>query len=1017
MKKISYIILLFLFALVNIIQAQEVIIKGIITEEGTSEPIPGVNIIIKGANIGTPSDLEGKYSIKTKENDILIFSCLSFQTQEVKVGKNTVLNIQLKPSVSLLDEVVVVGYGTQSKISVTGSISTIKTDELKQSAVVNLSNAIAGRVSGVVTKMISGQPGNDDSKIFIRGLGTLNDNSPLVLVDGVERSFNQIDADDIETFSVMKDASATAVYGVRGANGVILVTTKRGKAGKPVVSYSFQGSVQTPIRTAKPLDAYNFALLKNEAIRNDNNGMPNNENYYYSSDDDLQHYLLGDSPYTHPNNNLIDMFLNKAIPQAQTNLNVRGGNNIVKYFMSLGYLYQDGIYKQYSNQDYSTNASYNRINMRSNLDFTISKSTEVGIDLNSSFRSRHNIGVSSRFSGESTNPEYNNMFELLMRQPANYSPLINPDGTYGNGKNATIYNPLQIVQNGGYYHINQDVLQGTFTLNQKLNFITKGLNLKAMIGMNSFLATEQSLTERPFMIEYDKYGNYTNNVLSEQLAIISSGTDNDWQRIYAEVSLNYSRKFGDHALSALALYNQSQNIERAQVPTGYLGFVGRATYGYKNKYLGEINVGYNGSNQFAIGHRYGLFPALSLGWVLSEEDFWKRNVRFIDFLKFKGSYGEVGNDKIGGYSYYYIQTYNNGNANFGNYNFGVTPQSYSGLLEGKLGNDQVTWERAKKTNVGLEMRLFDGKMSFEGNYFYEDRKDILLDYFSVPMVLGIGTPPGNIGKVKNSGGELELGWTDRVDKFNYYIRGNVSYAENIIIENGEAVQKYPWMAKEGQSIGQHYGLVALGLFMSQEEIDQSPLHIGEVKIGDIKYKDLNEDGVIDEYDERPIGNSNIPKIQYGVNLGFDYKGFDMSMLWQGAAMFDVYFSNGAVWEFRDGGNVFEHHLERFNPEDSSTWATATYPRLHDGNFPNNHRKSSYWLKKGDYLRLKNIEIGYSIPKKILSKISISKLRFYISGTNLLTFDHQTTFDPETENERAYNYPQMAQYTLGVNIQF
>lgn len=1017
MKKIIYTLLIFL-TLGHTVYGQQKVITGTVIEDANSTLMPGINVAIKGTNTGTFTDIDGKFSISVKPGDILVFSFVGYETQDIKINSQTSLTVRMKAKLSELDEVVVVGYGIQKKVSVVGAISTVKADELKQSASANLSNAIAGRISGVMTKMVSGQPGNDDSRIFIRGMGTFNDNTPLVLVDGIERSFNQIDPDDIESFSVMKDASATAVYGVRGANGVILVTTKRGQIGKPVVSFSAHAAIQTPIRTAKPLDAYNFALLKNEAIRNDNGGqVPTSANYYYSTDEDLQHYLTGDSPYTHPNNDLIDMFLRKAIPQYQTNLNIRGGNKIVKYFVSLGFLFQDGIYKEYKNDDYSTNANYRRLNLRSNLDFNVTKTTVVGVDLNSSFRSRHNIGVNSRFAAESTNPEYNNMFELLMRQPANYSPLKNPDGTYGNGKNATIYNPLQIVEKGGYYHTNQDVLQGTFRLDQDLKFITKGLTFKAMLGINSFLSTAQTLSERPFMIEYDKYGNYTDNILSEQLPVLSSSTTNDWQRIYGEVSFNYNRTFGDHAVTALALYNQSQTFTKANVPTGYLGFVGRLTYGYKQKYLAEINLGYNGSNQFAEGRRYSLFPAISAGWVISEEKFWKNNISFINFLKIRGSYGEVGNDKIGNYQYLYLQTYNNGNANFGNYNFGVTPQGYNGLLEGRLGNDQVTWERAKKTNVGMDMRLFNGRFTLNADYFHEIRNDILMEYNNLPMVLGISYPPGNIGIVRNQGGEIELGWNDKYKDFNYFIKGNMSYARNKIIENGEALQKYPWMSQKGQSIGQHYGLVALGLFKSQEEIDSAPQHIGTVQIGDIRYKDMNEDGIIDEYDECPIGYSNIPRIQFGLTAGFSYKGFDFSMLWQGAAQFSVYFSNGAVWEFRDGGNAFEHHLGRFNPEDPSTWDTATYPRLHDGNFPNNHRKSTYWLKKGDYLRLKNVEIGYSLPKHLFSKIGVSKLRFFVSGTNLLTFDHQNTFDPETENERAYNYPQMSQYTFGVNIQF
>lgn len=1014
----NLIILIITFCLFSFqLYAQQVNVSGRVSDEANLELV-GVNIVVKGTTKATISDLDGKYAISVKKGDILVFSYVSYETQEVEIRDQHVLNISLNPQVSILEEVVVVGYGTQKKESVVGAISSVKADDLKQSASANLSNAIAGRISGVMTKMVSGRPGADDSKIFVRGLATMNDASPLVLVDGVERGFDQIDPEDIESFSVMKDASATAVYGVRGANGVILVTTKRGLKNKPVVSLNTSVAVQTPIRQAKPLDAYNYALLKNEAIRNDGGDL---NSYDYSSEEDLQHYLTGDSPFTHPNNDLLDMFLKKYTPQAQVNLNVRGGTDFVKYFVSAGFLYQDGIYKQYDNKDYSTNANYKRVNLRSNLDFTLTKTTQVSVDLSTSLRSRHNIGMKNRLSFDS-GPESNNLFEVLMRQPANYMTLKNPDGTYGAGSmdpvGSGMRNPLQIIERGGYYHVNNDVLEGNFKLNQKLDFVTKGLSFKAMAGITAFQSSSQTLTECPYTVRYTKFDEYDKSIMTEEvLPSLSSQTLDDYQRIYLEASFNYTRDFGPHKVTALALYNQTQYISQAAVPSGYLGFVGRLTYGFKNKYLGEINMGYNGSNQFAAGHRYALFPAFSAGWVMSEEKFWKDNISFVEFLKVRGSYGEVGNDKLGGQSYLYQHIYNDGNANFGNYNFGTIPQALNGYTEGRLGNELVSWERARKSNVGIDLRVLKGKLTMSADYFKEERRDILLTNQSVPNVLGIGLPPENIGKVRNQGGEFELGYTNSHNKFNYYVKGNFSYARNKILFKGESAQLYDWMATTGQSLGQHFGLVCLGMFKSQEEIDASPKQFGTVKIGDLKYQDLNGDKVIDGYDERPIGYSNVPRMQFGLSAGFDWKGLDFSMLWQGAAQFSAYFAYGSVWEFMDGGNVQEMHLNRFNPEDPATWDKATYPRLHNGNFPNNHRKSDFWLKKGDYLRLKNLELGYTFPKAMLSKAGISRLRVFVSGTNLLTFDYVKNFDPETEQERGYNYPQMAQYTFGFNFQF
>lgn len=1017
MRNITMLIIACCFMLMPL-YAQQLTVTGTIKDESNLEMI-GVNVVVKGTTTrATVSDVNGTFTLSVNKGETLVFSYIGYKTLEVPVGSQTILKIEMEPTVSELDEVVVIGYGTQAKASVVGAISSIKADDLKQSASANLSNAIAGRISGVMTKMVSGRPGADDSKIYVRGLATMNDATPLVLVDGIERSFDQIDPEDIESFSVMKDASATAVYGVRGANGVILVTTKRGMKNKPVVSLNTTVAVQKPIRLAKPLDAYNFALLKNEAIRNDGGNL---NSYDYSTDEDLQHYLLGDSPFTHPNNDLLDMFLRKYTPQAQVNLNVRGGTDFVKYFISAGYLYQDGIYKQYESDGYSTNANYKRVNLRSNLDFTVTKTTQVSVDLSTSLRSRHNIGMKNRLAYDS-GPESNNLFELLMRQPANFMTLKNPDGTYGAGSmdpvGTGMRNPLQIIERGGYYHVNNDVLEGNLKLNQKLDFVTKGLSFKAMAGITSFSASNQTLTECPYTVRYTKFNEYDTSIKTEEvLPTLNSQTLNDYQRIYMEASFNYNRDFGPHNVTALALYNQTQYFGKAAAPSGYLGFVGRLTYGYKRKYLAEINLGYNGSNQFAEGHRYALFPALSAGWVLSEEKFWKNNIPFIDFFKIRGSYGEVGNDKLGGQSYLYQHVYNGGNANFGNYNFGTTPQGLNGYTEGRLGNELVTWERAAKSNVGFDMRLLKGALTLSADYFRENRRDILLTNQSLPDVLGIGLPPENIGKVRNQGGEVEIGYTNRYRKFNYYVKGNVSYARNKVIFKGESAQLYDWMAQTGQSLGQHFGLVCLGMFKSQEEIDASPKQFGNVQIGDLKYKDLNNDNVIDGYDECPIGYSNVPRIQYGLSAGFDWKGFDFSMLWQGAAQFSAYFAYGAVWEFMDGGNVQEMHLNRFNPEDPSTWDTATYPRLHNGNFPNNHRKSDFWLKKGDYIRLKNLELGYTLPKNALKKVGITRLRVFLSGTNLLTFDYVKNFDPETEQERGYNYPQMSQYTLGFNFQF
>lgn len=1025
MKKILTIVIFLCLSLPQLFAQGKLITGKVIDQAG--EGLIGANVVEKGTNNRATTDSKGEFKITlSRASGTLQVSYIGYTNREVVVRNQSAIIITMSSDDTKLDDVVVVGYGTQKKASVVGAISQVKAEELQQSSTPNLTNAIAGRVAGVITVMGSGKPGSDDAEIFVRGMATTNSTSPLVLVDGLEREWRQIDPVDIETFSVLKDASATAVYGVRGANGVILITTKRGIKGKPVLSISTQSAIQQPIRTPKYLRSYDFAVLTNEALTND--GKP--AEY---SDSDLQHYLLGDSPYTHPDNDYYNDFVKKSSWQQMTNVNARGGNDVLAYFISANHLHQEGLYKEFPNSKYETNTNFERYSFRSNLDFTVNPTLKVGVDLTGRFevRKQPNFGE--------------DLFDKIRRLPPNWQAYINPDGTIGGRSDETRLAPYALLSQFGNRNRNTNVLEGAFKVNQDLAVITKGLSFRSLIGFNSNYQSRRDIIEKPELWEYNRFANYNKNKSPTEIAI-ETGKGPGRRRISFEGSLNYNRNFGVHAITGMVLYQQSQYYDGGSIPTGYLGWVGRATYAFRQKYLFEVNAGYNGSKQFNANKRYGFFPAVSLGWVPSEEAFWKNNIEFVNYLKIRGSYGEIGNDKIGDFNYLYEQKYNRAPDEDGwKYIWGENAYSERGIIEGQPGNSNVTWERAKKANIGFDARMLNNKISVTLDVFYEKRRDILAIPYSVPLLFGMnnpqgstrkdgqGLPPENIGQVSNKGFDFEVGFNDKIGTFNYYVKGNFTYARNIIEKIDEEGKRYDWQKIEGKAIGQHFGLTDIGLYsMNDFELDANghlmleggfpilkkgmPIpSFGVVYPGDIKYKDLNGDGIIDSYDNGAIGRAKVPEYIYGISFGGSYKNFDISVLFQGAGGADMYFKEDAVWEFFAVGKVMEHHLGRYNPNDPSSWENATYPRLHPSENTNNHQKNTRWLFSRNYIRLKNMEIGYSLPKSALSRTKISSARLFVNGTNLLTFDKMLNWDPESGSEVGSSYPQLRTWNIGARL--
>lgn len=982
--------------------AQSFTITGSVVDMN-GETMPGVNIVEQGAaNNGAISDVNGNFKITVASSkSVLIFSFIGYENQKITVGRQRNLNVTMLESGVNLEEVVVVGYGSQKKASVVGAISTADAKELQSTGTTNLTQAIGGRIAGVISRSPGGRPGEDDASVYIRGIASYNSgtSSPLVLVDGIERDYSQIDPEDIETFSVLKDASATAVFGVRGANGVILITTKRGETSKPVVDLRASFTMNTPINLPEKLGSYDFARLKNEALMNVGE-VPEYSAY------DLEMYRTSASPYTHPDNDYISDLLKDVTTKQQYNLTVRGGTPFVRYYVSANYVHEKGIYETFDNNDYDSNVYFKRYGMRTNLDFNVTKTTIFGVDLSGRLEERHD------------NDAGTDLYQSMVRLPPNFLNYVNPDGSYGGKLNAV--NPYAALSKYGYNHSKRNVFEAVVKLNQKLDFITKGLSARAMFGFVSNMASRRDITERPELWEYSTDGQYT--IVNEETPLrVDTSAGPHRRNITTEFAVNYDRKFGSHAITGLLAFNQLAQYRDEQLPTGYINYVGRITYGYKSKYLAEFNAGYNGSVQFAEGKRYGFFPAFSLGWVVSEEGFWNKKSKIFNYMKIRGAYGEVGNDKIGSDKYYYLQTYPMLTSN--RPSFGLTNNPENRIYEGKEGNVDVTWERARKLNLGVDMRFFESKLALTVDVFTEKRINIIDYDRSISTIYGMlgatdsskGFPPQNLGEVRNSGFELDASFNDRIGKLSYYVKGNVSFARNKILQKGEEPQTYPWTSAIGRKVNQRFGMIVDGFYNTQEEIDALPSRFSSnLKLGDLKYRDINGDGVIDSYDVTAIGKTRLPEIMYGFTLGGEWKGIDCQIFFQGAAITDLYVNGYGYWEFTNTGSVMKHHLGRWTPENKDH---ATYPSLSPTTSKQNHRLSTFWLKNGNYLRLKNVQIGYTLPSNWMKKAKITSARIYVSGTNLLTFAGFKEYDPESSDGGNTSYPQMRNYSVGLNLKF
>jgi len=998
-------------------------------KDAAGEVIIGASVIEKGTSNGTTTDGNGSFTLNvSNSNAVLQFIYVGFQPQEISLNGRTLISVTMHESSEALSEVVVVGYGAQKKESVVGAISQLTNKDILQSPSANISQAIAGKISGVITTQTSGAPGSDDAQIYIRGRATFaGDAQPLVLVDGVERPFSQITPEDIETISILKDASATAVYGVRGANGVMLITTKRGRTEqKPEVNLAANWQYQSPTRKDSYLNSYQSVTLLEEALAND--GLPSQfsaadiEMYKKSSAGQLS----GLDAMLYPNVNWYDEVLNSTSPAQRYNINIQGGTKRMRYYVSGEFYNQSSMIKNLSQDVYgnSSSPSFNRYAFRANTDFFLTKDLTFSINFGTRFEERN---------GPNTNESANrsDIFYELNHTPGWIFPVYY---TVQNGEDTkTLFGGSSQYQNnvvgklakGGYSRAVGTINETNFILDYKMDRLTPGLSAKGMVSFD-YNNTHTNFYKADFATyELNDRNNYTSidayNKFNTDTQLSNSHTFNAFYKLYMEAQLNYARKFDVHDVTAMILYNQNDYRYMSDLAQRYQGVVGRVTYGYDNRYLAEFNAGYNGSENFAKGKRFGFFPSFSVGWRISNEDFMKSTQEWLDNLKLRASYGQVGNDvyQVNGVKQRFL--YEQKWSQISNdYRYGTSGKT--GIYETQYPNYGVTWERANKYNVGLEYGLFKNKLIGSFDYFYEKRNNILTTYLTRPEWVGVVMAAGNLGETKNSGYELELKYNDRVNKdFNYNVGLTYSHAHNEILNMNEPAIKTAYRKQEGHPINQYFGLISDG-FVTQADMNSGKLPVstfGNVQVGDLKYRDMNNDGFIDERDVTFIGYSDIPENMYSFTLGCGYKKWAFNVMFQGVDHVSRYYDAEAMFAFVNGGKVKDIHWERWNPSQSEDYnlANAKYPLLHYAGYgDHNQRLNSFFLQNGAFVRLKNIELSYTLPARWSGKAGMSNCRLYVNADNLITWDHLNGLtDPESNGSN--RYPIMKTMNFGVNIKF
>ena len=1026
-------------------------------QDGT--PLIGVTVTSSPSN-GVVTDVNGKFTIKVPSGAELTFNYLGYKTVKVKVGTRTTINVKMESDAQQLEEQVVVGYGAQKKVSVVAAVSSVNSKELRQSSSPNLANALAGRLAGLTSLQSGGsQPGFDDADLYLRGASTTNGTRPLILIDGVPRdNIRTLDANEVATVSVLKDAAATAVYGVRGANGVILITTKRGEVGQTKLDISFDQSFQAFTREPERVDSWEFMTLRNEANRND--GM--NEEYSGKMISRSLNPLMGLDPndpdyalkaarrhYMYPNHDWYREIFKKWSPQSRVNINISGGTEKLQYFVNASYLHQGGNLhtEPKSKLGYDPQARMTRYSFRSNLDYNITKNFKAFLNLGS-YIEKVGMPGTTTYGGDNKWMIRDLIHCTVGMKPMTVGPTT-PDASLGYDvipdkvirPVETDRSPFESVNRKGYRDETRTNLNASIGGEWNMTFITKGLSLKGMASFDAVANTilGGDITEMSFATSVDEDNDQiyfaADRELNGTLSLSKSGYTN--YTVNLQGSLNYSRTFGKHDVGAMILVQRDfweTNGAPLNMPYNMMGMAARVTYGFDNRYLLDANMGYNGSEQFSPKNRFGFFPSFAVGWVVSNENFLKGN-KVITNLKLRASYGKVGSDKIGNNRFLYLSNHTYSSSG------GVAVGGYGTIYENHPGNYNLQWEVSKKQNYGIDLQLWsDWSITFD--YFIEQRSKILKTQGMAPQFAGVPQWPYlNLGVVDNSGYELEINYNKSFNKDLFLsVKGNFSYNHNKVKfwdEVPYADGYYYQYRTTGQSLNQTFGYKidwsnGNGYFNTQEELDKytegyvdenGVEHKGITynlstapQLGDFKYIDQNGDGIIDEKDRVPIGYTNVPRVSYGLNVSLNYKWFDFTVFLQGVGKYSSYYSGQGVYENIYQGTFFKYHKTAWTAERYAAGQKITYPRLSTGETCSKIQNDFFVMDRA-FIRLKAIELGYTLPSNALRAIGINKVRVYFRGDNLVTWDRLRTSTTDPEQTDQIGYPIVKTFNFGFNVTF
>lgn len=1012
--------LLLIAAMPLSVAAQQKTISG--TVKDLNGVLPGASVSEKGVPTnGVIADPDGRFKLTLKgTSNTVIVKLIGFSGQEINVAGESNIDVVLQASTQGLDEVVIVGFNAAKRITSTGAVSAITGAEIRNVPTANVQNALMGKLPGFVSQQRSGQPGRDASDFFIRGVSSLNadGNKPLIIVDDVEYSYDQlqqINVNEIESISILKDASTTAIYGIKGANGVLVVATRRGKSGRPQVNLRVESGQQSPVKTPSFLDSYNTGLLVNEAYRND--GLAPK-----FTTEDLELFRNGNDPYGHPNINWYDAVFKKHAYQANTNVDISGGTEAVKYFVSGGFLTQNGLVKDFSDprNEVNTNYFFRRYNFRSNLDMRATKTLTLRLDLTTRFGD-----INQPRSANVVSEVYN--FEKIHPYSA---PMMNPNGSYAYAADTKDALPTLNARlaNGGYSRSKRTDFNVLFGATQQLDFITQGLSLTGRVAYAGIEQYSRNLfreAEPPSFYYNPADGSYTLDPRGNyrlQKYRVTGNTDLYSRNINTQLFMNYDRTFGDHAFNALALYNRQSYAFKSDIPANFRGFSFKAGYNFKQKYLLDFNGAYNGSDRFQAKKRNGFFPAVGIGWSISQEPFFKDNIRSVSLLKLRASYGVVGSDVTSGNRYLFRQEYVDG----GGYSFGESHAENGSIYEGELGNLDVTWEKAKKADIGIDVNLFKDKLSFTVDYFHDIRYDQLVRKGSVSNMLGIGFSPTNVAKTSNTGFDGQINYRGNIRRVNFNTSLVFQYFKNKVLFKDEAQPAFPWLRETGLPIDQPFGYTFIGYYTPEDvqkiqdnahDRPATPLSEYPIQAGDLKYRDINGDGVIDNNDQTAIGKPNLANTVLGLTLGANYNGFSINLLFQGSFGYSFSVVGTGIETFQSQFQPI--HQQRWTPENA---ANAEFPRLTSNPTTVNSARtymSDFWLIDARYVRLKTVDLGYQMPSRWLPK-RINNARLYLSAYNLFTWTNYDKYqqDPEVGSNTAGDaYINQRVVNLGIQIGF